>query len=35
MEEVQEFHPHGREVLGFQGEEEVGSSIGDNWRWRV
>ena len=35
VEEVQEFHPHGREVLGFQGDEEAGSSIGDNWRRRV
>ena len=35
VEEVQEFHPHGREVLGFQGEEEVDSSIGDNWKRRV
>ena len=30
MDEVQEFHPHGLEVLGFQGEEEIGSSIRDN-----
>ena len=35
VEEVQEFHPHGREVLGFQGEEEADSSIGDNWKRRV